>query len=220
MKKIVMSLLSLFLLTGCSVQYNVELNNDKVKEEINFLIDDISNNQDDYLYLKDFNPVADLDNNIQYKKKIVNSSNSTRGTYSYTYRGDSYRDSRVFSQCFDIYSIVDEEDKYYIGASGEFKCLSVDYHTVDKVIIKFKTDYEVIDNNADSVDGNEYTWTIDSNNYKDVSINIIANKKNNVKAEKNKISWIEICAVVGGLIAIALTAFFIIKSIGDAKNKF
>ena len=50
---------------------------------------------------------------------------------------------------------------------------------LDKITINIKTNYEVLDNNATSINDNTYTWVITKNNYTNSNIYIKMSKSRN-----------------------------------------
>ena len=74
------------------------------------------------------------------------------------------KDSR-FLNCYDAYSITSEGSVITLNTSESFNCLVYDYMEIDNITVSITTDYNVVDNNADVVDGNIYKWHINNSNY-------------------------------------------------------
>ena len=81
-----------------------------------------------------------------------------------TYNAGEFHNSRSLNLCFDNYEFT-YDDNYYIHAYGNFYCLYS-----DKLNINIKTNNKVIKHNATIVNGNTYTWDIDSNNASNIDI--------------------------------------------------
>ena len=83
-------------------------------------------------------------------------------------------------------SIKENNGEIVIKSGKGFRCLNPDNGVIaDSTKINIKTSLEVIENNADSVSDNTYTWNIDYNNYETREVNLKlkkdeANKKNDL----------------------------------------
>lgn len=183
MKKILFLTILCLFLTGCTVNYNLEINDDTFKETItgdvlNIELDngeeatDI-NNYDHFLTAEQ--PVFKKDNSTFYNKSLNNTTNGIEFEYSYSFNENNFINSRILNGCFDNYNFKVEDNKYYIQLSGQFKCNYTDTK------INLTTDYKVIAHNADKKKKNTYTWTIEKDNSQDVDlfISIDKNETNN-----------------------------------------
>lgn len=178
MKKIVFLVLGCFLVTGCSSDYELKVNKYSMEENVEFTLKD-----DDYDKANLINglfKISDInyDNENEMGRFVIDKlrndklspGDNLEGFYnkekrnnkislSYIYKNDDYNSSYIFNNCFgDIY--YDSTDDYYvINGYNSFKCL-----IKDKVSVSIKSDYRVIDNNADKIRGNEYIWYFDRKN--------------------------------------------------------
>ena len=167
MKKFILLLIMTFLITGCSCNYTLKID-DKVSEEIEVVvpnsISDTKKNQVDNI-LKDLNPIID-DYDHKYKYNVNKKVESNSTIYNLDTEYDNYKDSTLLAQCFE-HAVFEENDDYIIiNASGKFGCL----YDNDEIKINIKTDKYVSSNNANLVNKNTYTWKIDRSNRDDVSI--------------------------------------------------
>ena len=167
MKKFILLLIMTFLITGCSCNYTLKID-DKVSEEIEVVvpnsISDTKKNQVDNV-LKDLNPIID-DYDHKYKYNVNKKVESNSTIYNLDTEYDNYKDSTLLAQCFE-HAVFEENDDYIIiNASGKFGCL----YDNDEIKINIKTDKYVSSNNANLVNKNTYTWKIDRSNRDDVSI--------------------------------------------------
>ena len=167
MKKFILLLIMTFLITGCSCNYTLKID-DKVSEEIEVVvpnsISDTKKNQVDNI-LKDLNPIID-DYDHKYKYSVNKKFEGNSTIYNLDTEYDNYKDSTLLAQCFE-HAVFEENDDYIIiNASGKFGCL----YDNDEIKINIKTDKYVSSNNANLVNKNTYTWKIDRSNRDDVSI--------------------------------------------------
>lgn len=195
MKKILILSLLIILLTGCNVTYNIELTDDIVNDKI-----EISGSRDMFVeYSKDENKtnyISDIlfrienNRNNLTKQKFIN-----RDTLKYVYSGNiEYNDILFltpFSRwCYDEASMfLEDENKVIFTTSDKFLCYDL-YSELENVKVNITSKYDVIENNADEIQGNTYTWIInrDNKDNKKIYIKIDKNSKvKNVKTEKNDI---------------------------------
>lgn len=175
MKKWIFLVLAL-LLTGCSAEYNLEISNDSFKEKIVSYIDksEIPTEQIEDIEIDD--PITPFLNNkysalyskdtAYYNKKVIDLENQYKVEMKYNYTAKDFSDSNSLKLCFENYEF-DYEDNYYIAGYGNFMCLYS-----DEININIKTKNKVINHNADSVNGNVYTWVINKENADNVNIEI------------------------------------------------
>lgn len=165
----------LLLLSGCTVNYNLDINKDKIIENISGTVtnEEITpevegksdvNPKYYYLYLDDSSLITD--SNEKYTKDITDTTDGKKFSFNYIYEGN-YDKSKVINTCFENHTINETDDYYYIKLSGKFACLYS-----DKININVTSSYEVLDNNAQKVDGNKYTWVIDNPDNVDITLTV------------------------------------------------
>lgn len=175
MKKIVLFLCLLFLVSGCSINYNLEFSGEDILEEIDFSLteseyDEWNSNQsekfeeDGYVYFNSQQLLAFSDDYEELHKRILNrNGNSYDVNYSYKYNYKNYNRSMVIDSCFSEYNILNKDDYYYVKLDGPFTCF------YDDMNINIKTDRKVIHTNGEYNNG-VYTWKITEDNFKDFEL--------------------------------------------------
>lgn len=175
MKKIVLFLSLLFLVSGCSINYNLEFSGEDILEEIDFSLteseyDEWNSNQsekfeeDGYVYFNSQQLLAFSDDYEELHKRILNrNGNSYDVNYSYKYNYKNYNRSMVIDSCFSEYNILNKDDYYYVKLDGPFTCF------YDDMNINIKTDRKVIHTNGEYNNG-VYTWKITEDNFKDFEL--------------------------------------------------
>jgi len=178
MKKILFTAIICLFLTGCTLNYNLEITDNTFEETItgNVLNSELVNDDDatdinnyDY-FLSIHQPVFKNDNSIFYNKTLNNTTNGIDFEYTYSFNENNFMNSRILNECFDNYNFKVEDNKYYIQLSGQFKCNYVNTK------ISLTTDYKVLAHNADNNNKNTYTWTIEKDNSQDVDLFISIDK--------------------------------------------
>ena len=205
MKKIIMMLvIFVFILTGCSSEYNLEISNNKIKENIKVEILDADfpkevpgidvelNDRITPFINNDQYPIFN-NTKIKYKKKVTKVGDLTKVTLNHTYTHDEFRNSNTFKTCFEKASFKKTRKGYDLDLSGSFYCLYG-----DSIKINVKTNNVVLDHNADKVSGNVYTWVIDDKNVKDVDIYLSLSKRS---------------AMITPLLYVIISAIFLVGSI-------
>ncbi|MBQ6539068.1 MAG: lipoprotein [Bacilli bacterium] len=181
-KKLLLILVFVLVLTGCSNEYNLTINGDTISEEI---ISTIPNNEittqtaeekaagienDDQItpFINNDQYPFTNNNKIKYKKDVSKNGLNTIVKLNYDYTVDNFKNSRVYNECFQK-SVIERKDGYLrLAFLGEFSCLYG-----DSLTINVRTDRKVIDDTANDVDNNTYTWIINDNNENNVNIQMI-----------------------------------------------
>ena len=215
MKKIIFLLLICLLLTGCTVNYNLDINDNNFKETLagNVLNTELNNNDNTdinmFTYLINGDQPAFYKNdNIFFNKATNNTTNGIDFDYSYTFNEYNFNNSRIINECFDNHIYEYKDNTYYLVVSGKFNC-----NYSEKTNINITTDYNVTANNAQAIKNNTYTWTIDENNKDNIYffITIDKTKKSNFDFQWNTFKTI-------GLIIIILLSGICIYFLKKDKN--
>lgn len=173
MKKVFIILMSLVFLTGCTINYDLTINNDSInetisgtakKEEYEIREEDSGLNLFNTYINDDVNPLISGDE--LYTKNIEEIQDGISYNYNFVYK-NNYDKSKIINTCFENKKIKETSTYYSIELSGNFYCLYS-----DKININVISDYVVLNNNAKEVNGNKYTWVIDNSNNVNISISI------------------------------------------------
>lgn len=206
-KKKLLILLSIFLLTGCQAEYNITIDDNMVKEELLVYETDMSkwraiqgNNlltyqqyQQEYkdapigVYYNDQNVDAEIGFNPNRKYYTINElddDNKKGLSFINDFAMSRYSDSYFIRNCFKYINILDQRDTISISTDSELSCMNY-IDGIDKITVNVKTNYEVLDTNATSVNNKTYTWVITKNNYKNSNIYMKINKLVNSKPSGN-----------------------------------
>ena len=172
MKKILM-ILSILLLTGCTINYDLEINNNSTNESITGSIsknefDDITDESGDHnIYHLLYDKQASLSNNTSFYDQNINEKDGVIDfSYKYTYNND-FKQSNILNRCFENKVFEETDDLYIIHLYGNFYC---QYN--DEIAVNVKTKMAVLDNNANKIDENTYSWIIEDSNNVDISMTV------------------------------------------------
>ncbi len=172
MKKInIIILLSLIvLLSGCSATCEIEIGDGYVNEKTIFTMNDEemikfnSNNNNKYktVYYNDSNDTASDDTELPIKGVTYYDFSSDNNTVSYEYKYDynNFIRSTVTKIGFLDYKFRVNNNEIHLKTTEGFAL----NENLSSVTIKIKSKYEVMNSNADKVDGDTLIWYIDSSN--------------------------------------------------------
>lgn len=217
MKKIIVVLISLLLLTGCTIDYNLVIDKDSIKETITGTAykEEYEVREEDsglnlfYTYINDdINPLISGDG--LYTKDINEIDNGINYKYDFIYK-NNYDKSKIINSCFENSNVKETDTYYSIELRGEFYCLYS-----DKININVISNYVVLENNAKEVNGNKYSWVIDDSS----NVNIFLNISKEIKYEEpSKTKFISTFQLVGLIIFVVLTGitYFLYRKKNSGK---
>lgn len=225
-KKIVICIIILIFSSGCTVNYDLEINKDEsVLEnveatELTKIVKSKTNlegeNAVDYL----FNMFNRGDDQIKVSSKEENGQlvATAYRSYSSLIEYSNYFDSDLF----DDINITRDGKKLTITAQQSQKLGGVGKTLVyDDVSIRIKSPFMVTDNNADEIEGSTYIWNIKKGeDLKTIKYTInVKDKKNsaNIDIGKKTVN-INYGYIAIGIFTIAIVTMFIIVLIKNKKN--
>ena len=229
-KKILLMFILILLLSGCSVEYNVSLENDSFKESGSLIEkkenkDNVSKNgfsfeeQINYTYqsMHDVLNGQEMEKTQSFELKKIDTDKEIGLTYSNELKQNKYYLSPIIRQCYDNVSVKNSNNNIKISTGNYFKCFDY-YELLNNVTVNFTTNYKVVNNNADEIKDNTYTWFINKNNFK--------NKEISIEIDKSEISYNTLLdekesnALIVFLIGLVLTVIFVFGFYTYYKVKF
>ncbi len=215
MKKRILLILVILLLTGCKATYNINFDSDKIYDEIEIYDDSVKINQaNDKDSDKLLEVIMDWENGYDYYNRELYSTDKVSGyryTYDFTY--DEYEAMTQLRKCYENFDFKVTNDEISLKTSKEFLCGDY-YQDTEEIVINIKSKYEIKSSNADKNSNNVYTWTINSSNYKNKPLNLTINKQKEYKATDNKKFNLK-----GLLLVILFIVLIIILKIRKRRNK-
>ena len=221
-------ILIIFMMCGCTAEVNLEISDSKIKESVDITFyqdaiytkDIIKASFRNYIpiYARDVIVDAEEDrpfpNTKYYEKTETDLGNGYRFNYSYDFNINEYEEARTIKDGFRSYNVSVDQDNGNISISTDNNGLLYfdDYPLLEEVRINIRTNYLVEENNADSVNGNTYTWIFDKDTKK--SINMLINTSTN-----NNSANIGIENVIFPIICIVLFVFVVLLILFQKNNK-
>ncbi len=168
MKKILLLIIVCLFVSGCSINYEVEIYNNKVNETID-LIDKSADSKESIkskigdLFQKYEVMYLPREFNSYYNKKDSVYSLRSKGSYKF----DQYNEDLNYIRHY-CRSVKFSYDKKYIEYEmlGYLK-LFEEYEDLDEVNFVVKSNHKVKEHNADETGRYTYIWHINKDNYKD-----------------------------------------------------
>jgi len=204
MKKIILFSILCFLLTGCTLNYELEISDENFYETIsgNVLKSEIEpeENQTDVgpynFFLNTEQPVFRNNNKIFYNKTLNENENKIEYEYSYTFNENNFANSNLLNECFDVFNLENDNNKIYLTVAGNFKCAYA-----EKTNINIITDYKVIAHNGNK-NKNKYTWTINKEKTDNLTLFITIDKSEKTTKIEGPLGWSGLKTI--GLIILAI----------------
>ena len=223
MKKIVLLFMFTILLTGCSCDYELNISDDKVVENVDISLPYSMDSDDrskflEYTKVDNLAVVGGLDN--PYYDMSARADNYG-DVYNFNYSYDKehpIKNARTMQSCFEKYKVEETSSYYMFVFRGEFKCK----YKFDDVNITVKTNNVVPKHNSTDYDEKEgvYRWKIDSSNASDVDIKLLVQKDKypeKIKEQSNNL-FINIFLIVGILVSIVGGIIFTKKVLNAVDN--
>lgn len=235
MKKIMLLLLLLLFITGCSANYDIEIYNDQVKESMSFINTDSStwdskvqydltyrellSSSVNYPYPVSIN--ANIDENDMIKIDGVEYYNNTLISDNYQlgqkleykkFTLDNFNESSIIRECYQYFNIIEEENSIILSTSTENLCFHK-YPLLDNITINLKTNHKVVNSNASSVNGYHYTWNIPKE-ATDASISITIKKDEYIFNYENEFvkKVVYIIVIVGIILSVSSITYLYLKN--------
>ena len=227
MKKIKVIILAscIFILSGCTVDYNMEIYNDTIKENIviNETNLEIINDSEKRELLEE-SIIVTYDywketNNTDYKLSKIIKKDELGLSVKGKQKLDIKHSLVTANNCYQYFNIVATENSYVLSTSKENLCFDSNQN-LDTINVKISTNHKVINHNSDKKTKDTYIWEINKENYQDKMIQMEFYKDKYVWNYNNKIlkRLILIISVIGGTVLVAFTGYKIYKKHEDNVN--
>lgn len=226
MKKTILLLLLMILLTGCSAEVNLEISADNIYETININANSSENvsKEQIYSYFREYIPaykttfLGDTEPDIKkngvnyYYRTVTELDNGYNFNYSYNFELSKYKDARSIGEGFN--SVIVQKDNVekeilITTDNGGLKYFNY-YPELESIKINITSLCEVKDTNAEQQEDGVYTWELNRNSKESIYLllsttecddSVIVENKD-ISDEENEISkFANDNPVIVGLIA-------------------
>ena len=175
MKLLVLVILCL-LLSGCTIEYNLDIKNATYKESVIVNGSDSLDDQNYFNTLKNWAVPAfysDITYNsdnpkkqdgVAYYDKKVNERDFSVNL-KYNFNEEKFSDSLMAKFCYNYFYKTENDEAKTISytASMDFNCFTT-YESLEKVVVKLKSNRRIINHNADLEEDGVYIWEITKEN--------------------------------------------------------
>lgn len=186
MKKIFFMILILFLLTGCEATYNLTLDSNNFIENLEINNNKISFNNHDIPYkemlnnasngalatdIREEKPESNVkeDNIKYYDVKKIETNNTLGISYENKFSLLEYKYSTIVNSNIDKFNYTYNKEQIMLNITKPINVFVL-YPQLNNLTIKFKTNHEVIKNNADEIIDNTYYFYLNKSNYQNKKI--------------------------------------------------
>lgn len=244
MKKILLLIIFMICLTGCTAEVNVEITADEIYEEVNITAYANGNTTKDdlYSYFRKYIPVykdvnlGDTEPDIKksgikyYSRGVTDIDNGYIFKYFNYFQLEDYNNARSLGEGF-VSSVLqnDTVDKEIMITTDNGGIKYFEYYPdLESVKVNVTSLCEVKDSNADSVVDNVYTWNFNKNTKKGIyilysTVNCTEPEETDKKVidsekESNVEKFANANPVLVGLVAVVLFFVIIFVLVKISKN--
>ena len=223
MKNKSLFIIILILITGCSVEYN--LNIDSSFSEHTVYIPESSEEMIDGTQYRlpalfsESRLTYDNSNLKEIKYYNIKTLKDNKFSFNCVYDDNQLNDSNIANSCYQFFSVDAKENEVSILTGNKFYCFDV-YEELDSVTININSNYKVIQSNADKIVGKKHTWYITRENASNKPIIFVYDKsKKNMTIMQYLIDNVPLVVVVGTTLMLGGITFLIINTKKKKANK-
>lgn len=246
MKKIILLICLMVMLSGCTAEVNIDLTEKKVSEDIKITAESDSLNSKESLKgaFRQYMPVdknviiPDTDPDVKqrgikyYKQDTQELGNGYIFNYKYDFDFNDYNNATSLNRVFKSSSLeLDRKEKeltFYTDNGGII--LMDEYPSFTNLVVNIKTDLKLIETNADQQKDGVYTWIFNNgSDNKGIYLKLSTKKEINNNKNKEDVSAVKkvekkenpydkyLIFIIPGIIVIFIFIVVIINKIAKAK---
>lgn len=176
----------LFFITGCDVVYELGYDGENFFETTSFDVLKSTLNGESIMDYSDRwiceNYSCTQGIFVTYAKKTKEFENHENIKSSLRHSPATLSNSLIAWTCFDYINVEEKETSISLLATNGKKCFDY-YDELDSITINFKSLYQVINNNANSYENNNYQWVLNRENAEgtEIILEITKEKDYNIK---------------------------------------
>ena len=224
--KVTILILVIFLVSGCTSNYNVEIYNQEVRVN-GMLVESDSTRWNDlvfgipYYQMINWKTEGDEESPVAEGIYRISSDNQLgiglRNNYQLL---ENYENSPGIKSCYQYFSIIEQDDNIVLSTSLENTCFD-DYPNLDSITVNLKTNHQVVSSNANIVDGYHYTWNLYKENKDDSAILITLKKDEYIFNYENEFikKIIYFVVIIGIILGVTSLVYYYFKIRRRNSNK-
>ena len=169
--KIIILLAFLILFTGCSATVNYNIDNG-ISQNMTITLNS-SERSSKTVYNLALESVERVEKTTEMLSEFTFSDTESYSTLKIQKKSSmsDYKFDNALAMCYDTVLFSNANNMLSISTDNIATCFS-NYPMLDELTINLTTDYKVLENNADEVNNNVYTWKITKNNYTNKKIKL------------------------------------------------
>lgn len=227
--KLLFLLLILMICSGCSVEYNLNIDkDDKIKEIITLLAED-GNDIEQIEKYQTYLPIdKDADDAGVFGKKIdgvsyydqKKSPSYDKLRFSYLHNFDTFQRDYITNSSYQYVTITKDDNQLILSTSRINKAFER-YDNLNSVTINITSRYKLVDTNADTHSKYKYTWVVDRTNYNNKYLYLsldTSNRKKTVSEEVNDTGIFAYLSLILIIVGVIVVGWFVVKK-GDKRNQ-
>lgn len=160
----------ILLLSGCNVEYKIDLDKNLNIEENIKLIPTTTEDEEKFKEFNLFIPInkeVDDFETLEKKQKDIKYYNQKKSNttiqFNYQFNKDDYINSSFVNKAYEFISVTQLKDELVLSTSKEFLLYEM-YENLEEVKITINSKYKLIKSNADEEEKHSYTWIINKEN--------------------------------------------------------
>lgn len=234
-KKLILLVISIFLVSGCEAEYNLEIKGDDYIESTSVnagsqeVISENFTSSNIYDFYKDkpiplFNDDAILDESNEkmngvayYDKTNSNDGDNINMQLEGNFQSSTIDKSNLINFAYNRFLKATIDGNVVLSTGENFKIFE-QFPNLDKVTIRIKTDNNVVKNNADEIEKNTYIWHVNRDNYSDKAIYLEFNKPEENENDDFSIVFNPIILIVVLIIVVVIGLIALFVFIKNKKN--
>ena len=223
-------IICLFLLSGCSVDYHLNIDKDFSFNETVVMS---ASNEADISVISSYNsylPInVDADDSVLFENKIdgveyyelKKTTDNSRLKLYYDFDYEKFNHSMIANSCYQYVTVMKDGKDLILSTSREFLGFDV-YDNLENVKVTLTSTYKLNETNADETDGHNYIWYItrENANNKYLYLSLDTTKRDLTLWEKLKEGeYTNIFTISVLLFLIGLLIYYILKKKGERRDK-
>lgn len=226
-------LLFLFLLllfcSGCSVEYNLDIDkNDKFQEVVEITAED----GNDIEKIQNYQVYLPIDNNADDASVFQNKVNGVsyyvqkkspsydKLKFSYLHHFDTFQRDYITNSSYEYVTLTKDKENLILSTSRINKAFER-YDNLNSVTINITSRYKLVDTNADTHSKYKYTWVVDRTNYNNKYLYLsldTSNRKKTVSEEVNDTGIFAYLPLILIIVGVIVVGWLVVKK-GDKRNQ-